>query len=210
MKLKLNIAFFVMIALILWNFCSGMQNGYEAFMTGFNEGYSNQVENSFFFMNLAPDNYMAQDRILNTKTGEYEAVTEISKSIMVRKPHATINTIVTMVAVFLGAPLMIAFWVCFIKVIFSANKSEKVIFTKKIEKRLMRCAVYLGISSLIYLADTFVGNMLSRDAFAFEGMHIETNYSDNIMLFIIATGFVMVSEIFRIARKLKEDQELTI
>lgn len=210
MKLKLNIAFVVMIVLIGWKFCSGLNTGYQAFMAGLNEGYSSDGKLSYYFMDLIPNNYLEQDSLYNTKTGEYEKIAYVTKNVMVSRAKeeddlTLPNTLG--VAVF---PLMIAFWVCFIKVIFSVNRNEKIIFTTKLEKRLTRCAIYLGIFSLVNMICEHIEAAVCQNNFEFEGMFIETDYSNYIMLFISAAGFVMVSEIFRIARKLKEEQELTI
>lgn len=105
---------------------------------------------------------------------------------------------------------MIVFWIYFINVIFMVNYDDKEIFTRKLEHKLMIAGISLAIYGICIIICSYIDLYIARDIFSFADYRIVANNTDSFIMLVIAVGIIMVSQIFGIARRLREEQELTI
>ena len=225
MKKKFNIYCGLLIAAIVFGIGVDMaQTGYMAFR-GAQAGWeqasrekngeckskiSQTIDiNDLNAVEMFPKNIMQLDKcdsIINKKTGEKMPVMMTQAIVFTkeRPPLANPNKFTSWFM--LG--LIIAFWVVFIKLVKGVNKGE--IFEKKTENYLswggwLCLAIYmLGWVERVW---TYYNNVQmfefeNYDTILYEG-------PDSAMLYA-AFGMLLVGQIFKIGRQMKEEQELTV
>lgn len=216
MKTKLNITFIIMLLLVAVNLGSDIQEASKDFWQGFNLGF-NSVEQegvvSLYGINMERDEYNMNDSIYNSKTNSFDRVTLKKEQfiIIANQDKKTENETLNLILSLITFVSIIYFWLVFIKVVLSVNRNSTVIFTQKLENRLKKCSISLAIFAICQITYRYSELSAAKDYFAHEGYRLTTNgVSSDIMLLVISTGIFMVAEIFTIARKMKEEQELTI
>lgn len=146
------------------------------------------------------------DSIVNLKTGEKMPMMTVMGIVM---PENGINRMGVLQGIsYLNIALVIVFFVAFIKLVISVNKGR--IFEKSTETQLAWggwsvFAMYLT-GWVVELYNYFV----NMQEFEFEAYDLTIIQMPDIALLYSAFGMLLFGQIFKIGRKMKEEQELTI
>ena len=146
------------------------------------------------------------DSIVNLKTGEKMPMMTVMGIVM---PENGINRMGVLQGIsYLNTALVIVFFVAFIKLVISVNKGR--IFEKSTEIQLAWggwsvFAMYLT-GWVVELYNYFV----NVQEFEFEAYDLTIIQMPDIALLYSAFGMLLFGQIFKIGRKMKEEQELTI
>jgi len=191
------------------------------FAKGFEEGWNSSKDGDTFdeasFLNIILKREISAgaDSIYNSKEGRYEKVEYREENLILAHKGEKVTGSGGMLLVEITLSLVIVisiiyFWICFIRVIFSANKNSMFVFTKLLEERIKKCGISLALYAICNIGLCYCSLMEAKEVFAHDGYTLEVSNTGNYMLLVIASGFFMVAELFTIARKMKEEQELTI
>ncbi len=147
------------------------------------------------------------DSIVNLKTGEKMPIL-IASGIVLPENGNSSRMIVMQGIGHLGFFLIIVFLVAFIKLVVTVNKGG--IFEKSMERQLAwgGWAVF-GMYVLGWIS-TLYNYILNMQEFEFEAYNIEILQKPDIALLYSAFGMLLMGQIFKIGRQMKEEQELTI
>jgi hypothetical protein len=146
------------------------------------------------------------DSIVNLKTGEKMPMMTLQGIVL---PENGSNRMVVMQGVgHLCFALIIVFLVAFIKLIISVNKGR--IFEKSMETQLAWGGWTVFAMYVLGWASTLYTYFLNVQEFEFEVYDLCIVQMPDIALLYSAFGMLMVGQIFKIGRKMKEEQELTI
>ena len=108
----------------------------------------------------------------------------------------------------LSFALIIVFLVAFIKLVISVNKGR--IFEKSMETQLAWGGwAVLGMYLLNWVG-TLYNYVLNVQEFEFEAYRLEILQMPDIALLYSGLGMLLMGQIFKIGRNMKEEQELTI
>ncbi|MCQ2258749.1 MAG: DUF2975 domain-containing protein [Bacteroidaceae bacterium] len=152
------------------------------------------------------------DSIVNTKTGEKSPIMILS---MVAFSEKGENSEVYMwedrifgFISYLQLALVVGFWVVFIKLVLLVNKGH--VFEEKIES-LLSWGGWIVFAIYVFLwVETLSLYLFNQRLFEFEQYSVEIlNYPESALLYT-AFGMLLMSQIFKIGRRMKEEQELTI
>lgn len=146
------------------------------------------------------------DSIVNMKTGEKMPLMTMVGILM---PEKSSNRMMVLQATgALGTIFIIIFLVAFIKLVIAVNKG--CIFEKRTETLLS----WGGWSVLgIYVLDwvnTLYNYLMNVHEFEFELYDLRIMQKPDVALLYAAFGMLLVGQIFKIGRQMKEEQELTI
>ena len=155
-------------------------------------------------------NYLMGDSteysILNLKTGE-EIPIMIASGIAM--PENGSNRMIVMQGIgHLSFALIIVFLVAFIKLVISVNKGR--IFEKSMETQLAWGGWAVLAMYVLGWISTLYTYFLNVQEFEFEAYTIEILQKPDIALLYSALGMLLMGQIFKIGRQMKEEQELTI
>lgn len=149
---------------------------------------------------------MTGDSIMNEKTGEKMPLQTVV-GIVWTKDAGNRMYILSGIGQ-IGWVFIIIFWVAFIKLIIAVNKGR--IFEKSMETQLAwgGWAVF-GMYVLGWVTQ-LTNHILNMQTFEFaEYDHVITQFPDTALLYS-AFGMLLMGQIFKIGRQMKEEQELTI
>lgn len=155
-------------------------------------------------------NYLMNDSaeysILNLKTGEKIPIMIASGIAM---PENGSNRMIVMQVIGqLSFVLIIVFLVAFIKLVISVNKGR--IFEKSMETQLAWGGWAVLAMYVLGWISTLYTYFLNVQEFEFEAYTIEILQKPDIALLYSALGMLLMGQIFKIGRQMKEEQELTI
>lgn len=201
----------------IYSFWAGMKSGGNAVIEA--KRHQDQPEkmehlkriNNVTGIEIFPKDIMMRtgDSIVNTKTGEKMPLVTLHGMVMPEesKYHATRQRITMGMGFFVFA-LTIAFWTIFIRLIISVNKGR--IFEKSMERRFAHCGwLVLGIYVSQWVA-VLTDYFYNRKEFEFEAYNQLILETPESALLYSAFGMLLIGQICKIGRLLKEEQELTI
>ena len=146
------------------------------------------------------------DSIVNEKTGEKMAFMPVVGVVWSKDAGNRMRIIQTIG--YFNWVFMIIFWIAFIKLIIAVNKGK--IFEKSMETQLAwgGWAVF-GMYALGW-ATTLTNHILNVQTFEFADYNqVIMQFPDTALLYS-AFGMLLMGQIFKIGRQMKEEQELTI
>lgn len=149
--------------------------------------------------------------IVNEKNGQVEKM-QIVQAIVnsTEEPlaqHAAFNIALPVLGV-LTAGVLIAILVIFVKIILAVNRS--LIFDQRMERRLAWCGALMIAEYAIEWLITYSNYLHCKSMFEFADYIITIiKYPDGPVL-LAGVGMLLIAQIFKIARQLEEEQELTI
>ncbi len=148
----------------------------------------------------------AGDSIVNLKTGEKMPMMTFMGVVL---PEKSSNRMGVLQGIgYLGFALIIIFFVAFIKLVIGVNKGR--IFEKSMETQLAWGGWTVFAMYVLGWANTLYTYFLNVQEFEFEVYDLCIVQMPDIALLYSAFGMLMVGQIFKIGRKMKEEQELTI
>ncbi len=150
-------------------------------------------------------------RIVNTKTGKEENVQLIQALVnapeLSRDDHRMFNIVMPALG-FLSLAVCVLFLVFLVDIILSVNRNR--IFDKRLEQRLAWCGWLLIIHYAESWAVTILNYMQNTALYEFEEYIVSIIEYPHTSLLLAGIGMLIIGQIFKIARQLKEEQELTI
>ena len=186
----------------LADFNEGRQKGWDAARG--NEGYVQEWQ----FVDIIPTGRMAADTLYNAVTGEVYHADMYKKNvaIMVPTPDSRMETL-SMVGAVGTACTMGVFWITFLLIIFSINKTN--VFDDTTIRRI--CIMgWCGI--VMYACQWMVSGIPSlslRRHISLEGFEIARYVPETTWLFI-GLGLLLFSLVMKMGREIKQEQDLTI
>lgn len=159
---------------------------------------------------MMPKEYLmemnALDSIVNLKTGEKMPMMTMQGIVL---PKDGGNRMLMMQGIgHLSLAFIFVFLVAFIKLVISVNKGR--IFEKSMETQLAWGGwAVLGMYLLGWVS-TLYNYLLNVQEFEFEAYRLEILQMPDIALLYSGLGMLLMGQIFKIGRNMKEEQELTI
>ena len=151
------------------------------------------------------------DSIYNKKSGKVEPMQIFSAQVhsSVVKTADSNEGFYAMLRGFSLGLIMMVFTLLFISIIISVNRGK--IFTRSLENRLSICGCLLIAEYLLRHIYAYYQAGKLADLYDFENYSL-SNFSDPMVTFfaIGGVGLLLIAQIFAIARKMKEEQDLTI
>lgn len=192
----------------LFAFSSGVVDGWKSSSEG---GVTPQGVNGAVQLLPKENMFIFHDSIMNTKTGEKNGVQILEAFVNTpsanRDDYGLVNTTMAASGI-IGLVLLVTFIVLFVKIILAVNRKE--IFDVRMERRLSWLGyilmTYYSLSWLVVI----VNLQHARQLFAFEHYHITVLDSPHVSYLLAGIGMLLIAQIFGTARRMKEDQELTI
>ncbi len=221
MKVKFNVLCIIIVLLSIWGMTSPMILTSTSNMYG--EG---KTEKDFFermkSLNLSGPTEMIQlwpkdadhwfaDSIYNKKSGKVEPMQIFNAQIhssAVKMSDSNEGLYAMLRGISLGI-IMIAFTIIFISIIISVNRGK--IFTRSLEKRLSLCGWLLILEYILKYLYNYYQHGVLAGLYDFDN-YVISDYQDPMITFfaISGVGMLLIAQIFAIARKMKEEQDLTI
>ena len=99
----------------------------------------------------------------------------------------------------------LAFWVVFIRLVLAVNRGED--FGESATRRLRLMGWYI---IAIYLGEWLLLAFDTTPAVAYAGYDVSLHSEIDSMLLVIGLGLLMVSQLFAVGQKMKEENDLTI
>lgn len=224
MKKKFNLYCGLLIAAIVFGIGLTMvQTGYQMYSGGkagwelAKNDHANGVQRdpmwAFKMVNeMAPVEMMRKnpleipDSIVNEKTGEKMPLMTVV-GVVWSKDAGNRMMIIQGIGYFSWA-FMIIFWIAFIKLIIAVNKGK--IFEKSMETQLAWGGWSVFGMYVLGWVTTLTNHFLNVQTFEFADYnHMITQFPDSALLYS-AFGMLLMGQIFKIGRQMKEEQELTI
>ena len=146
------------------------------------------------------------DSIVNEKTGEKMGFMPVV-AVVWSKDAGHRMQIIQAIGYFSWA-FMIIFWIAFIKLIIAVNKGK--IFEKSMETQLAWGGWSVFGMYVLGWVTQLTNHFLNVQTFEFADYnHMITQFPDTALLYS-AFGMLLMGQIFKIGRQMKEEQELTI
>ncbi|MBO7580457.1 MAG: DUF2975 domain-containing protein [Bacteroidaceae bacterium] len=146
------------------------------------------------------------DSIVNEKTGEKMAFMPVV-GVVWSKDVGNRMRIIQAIGYF-NWVFMIIFWIAFIKLIIAVNKGK--IFEKSMETQLAWGGWSVFGMYVLGWVTQLTNHFLNVQTFEFADYnHMITQFPDTALLYS-AFGMLLMGQIFKIGRQMKEEQELTI
>ena len=146
------------------------------------------------------------DSIVNEKTGEKMGFMPVV-AVVWSKDAGHRMQIIQAIGYFSWA-FMIIFWIAFIKLIIAVNKGK--IFEKSMETQLAWGGWAVLAMYMLKWVGTLYTYFLNVQEFEFEAYRLEIVQTPDIALLYSGLGMLLIGQIFKIGRQMKEEQELTI
>lgn len=151
-------------------------------------------------------NFSTGDSIVNLKTGEKMPIM-ITGGLVV--PENGSNRMGVMQAVsYVSFAFLIVFMVAFIKLVLSVNKGH--IFEQSMETQLAWGGWAVLAMYILQWIGALYNYVMNVYEFDFETYNIELVQMPNFALLYSAFGMLLMGQIFKIGRQMREEQELTI
>ncbi len=148
----------------------------------------------------------AGDSIVNLKTGEKMPMMTMQGIVL---PKNGGNRMFIMQGIgHLSFAFIIVFLVAFIKLVISVNKGR--IFEKSMETQLAWGGWAVLAMYMLKWVGTLYTYFLNVQEFEFEAYRLEIVQTPDIALLYSGLGMLLIGQIFKIGRQMKEEQELTI
>ncbi len=146
------------------------------------------------------------DSIVNEKTGEKMAFMPVVGVVWSKDAGNRMRIIQTIG--YFNWVFMIIFWIAFIKLIIAVNKGK--IFEKSMETQLAWGGWSVFGMYVLGWVTQLTNHFLNVQTFEFADYnHMITQFPDTALLYS-AFGMLLMGQIFKIGRQMKEEQELTI
>lgn len=146
------------------------------------------------------------DSIVNLKTGEKMPMMTVQALVL---PENGQNRMRVMQGISLiGGGLIIVFLVAFIKLVIAVNKGH--LFEKSMETQLAWGGWSVLAMYVLGWVSTLYNYFCNVELFDFEAYDITILQTPDLTLLYSAFGMLLVGQIFKIGRTMKEEQELTI
>ena len=146
------------------------------------------------------------DSIVNLKTGEKMPMMTVQALVL---PENGQNRMRVMQGISLiGGFLIIVFLVAFIKLVIAVNKGH--LFEKSMETQLAWGGWSVLTMYVLGWVSTLYNYFCNVELFDFEAYDITILQTPDLTLLYSAFGMLLVGQIFKIGRTMKEEQELTI
>lgn len=221
MKVKFNILCILIVLLSIWGMTSPMIMHSTSDLYG-----KGKTEKDFFermkSLNLSGPTEMIQlwpkdadhwfsDSIYNKKSGKVEPMqifnAEVHSSAV--KMSDSNEGFYGMLRGFSLGLIMMVFTVLFISIIISVNRGK--IFTRSLENRLSICGWLLILEYILKYIYNYYQQGVLAELYDFDN-YVISDYQDPMITFyaIAGVGMLLIAQIFAIARKMKEEQDLTI
>ncbi len=219
MKVKFNILCIIIVLLSIWGMTSPMiltSNMYgegKTQMDLFERMQTLKLSGPTEIIKLWPKNtdHWFADSIYNKKSGKTEPMQIFEAQVhssVVKASDSPEGFYAMLRGISLGI-IMMTFTCVFISIIISVNRGK--IFTKSLENRLSFCGCLLILEYILkYLYGYYQQGVLA-ELYDFDN-YVISDYSDPMVTFfaISGVGLLLIAQIFAIARKMKEEQDLTI
>ena len=226
MKRKLNIYCIMFIMAVAVGITINLVTGYQELLTSFAEGKKSaddewdkqgaykydDVYVTFRPKSFSVGNYIGHDSIDNAKTNEREAVSYRSITVQVpsekaRPATAYSNTLLAIGSILYGIGIL-GFWIIFIITIRSVKRGE--VFLLNVASHLMMAAIFLLVAYAAQWVFIWAAYERAIELVAIADYEIVPNYEYDNSLLYIAFGLMLLSQIIKQGKELKDDQELTI
>ena len=148
----------------------------------------------------------AGDSIVNLKTGEKMPMMTSMGFVLPEKGDNRMKVVSGFS--YLGLALIIIFLVAFIKLVIAVNKGH--LFEKSMETQLAWGGWSVLAMYVLGWVSTLYNYFCNVELFDFEAYDITILQRPDLTLLYSAFGMLLIGEIFKIGRKMKEEQELTI
>ncbi len=216
MKKRFNLLCVIMLIALVFITAVPMLGAFgSGFLQGFNasEMKETKIEGVVTNVGLLPKGSPMKftHEIKNEKTGQMEKVqinvATINAPKENRRDHTLFNFAMPVLGI-LSCIVVITIFTIFVKIILSVNRNE--IFDARMEKRLGCCGALL---ILHYVNTGFIslGNYLHNvSLYQFTDYIVSFPAYPSGTVLLAGIGMLLIGQIFRIARQLKEEQELTI
>ena len=146
------------------------------------------------------------DSIVNEKTGEKMAFMPIVGAVWSKDAGNRMQKIQTIG--YFNWVFIIIFWIAFIKLIIAVNKGK--IFEKSMETQLAWGGWSVFGMYVLGWVTELTNHILNMQTFEFADYnHMIIQFPDTALLYS-AFGMLLMGQIFKIGRQMKEEQELTI
>ena len=224
MKKKFNLYCGLLIAAIVFGIGLTMvQTGYQMYSGGkygwelAKKEHENGVKRDPFWgmkmiNEMAPVQMMRKnpleitDSIVNEKTGEKMAFMPIVGAVCSKDAGNRMQIIQTIG--YFNWVFIIIFWIAFIKLIIAVNKGK--IFEKSMETQLAWGGWSVFGMYVLGWVTELTNHILNMQTFEFADYnHMIIQFPDTALLYS-AFGMLLMGQIFKIGRQMKEEQELTI
>lgn len=216
MKKKFN--FYCVLMLVALLFASMVPHIFT-FSTGFLRGWSSsdakelQLSGVSRAVQLLPKKNMLifNDSIMNTKTGEMNGVQILQA--FVNSPSANRSDYALQDAAMgvcgvAATVLLVIFLVLFVKIILAVNRKE--IFDVRMERRLS----WIGCILLTHYALGWIlllaNYQITKEVFDFADYNIIISEGPHMSYLLAGIGMLLIAQIFCMARRMKEEQDLTV
>lgn len=219
MNKKFNLYCVLMLVAVVFSLSVPMAT---TFSKGFTQGWTDTDKNSIGYhpitgvmnpVELLPRHTptVFHDSIYNKKTQEMEGIQIFSGLIhtpkVSRSDYKLYSTVVTASGILTGI-LGILFLIVLIKIVLAVNKGK--IFDAKMEKRMAQGGWLMIASYGLSWFITYMQYVHNTSIYDFENYIVCILRYPNAAFIVGGIGLLLIGQIFKIARKMKEDQELTI
>ncbi len=203
------------------DFVTGLNDMRNGFVEGWNDGRADwgkvapykyeDVPVTFRTKSFSADNAISKDSLYNNKTQENEAIRYDRITVQVPKDKAQSST-TTDVLIGIGSILVavgcIGFWVVFFLAIRSVKRGD--VFLTSVASYLNKAAMFL---LLVYVGEwvfTWAHYEYVREMVDIANYEIVPNFEYSNSDLYIAFGLLLLAQIIKHGKELKEEQELTI
>ena len=215
-KRKFNLYCILLLAAVVLSLFTAAQK----FATGFSQGWSDatiHMQRSAGTANYeayeltlqAKDPRQCELALTNTATGKTDSLRVTQAMAWVStSQHPTESLLLTVgkMAVIALIPLcFIAFWVVFIRLVWAVNRGND--FGTSNTRRL-RLMGWLLIG--LYASEWIFQLMTLPPAISYEGYQVSSPMYTDPMLLVSGIGLLVVSQLFAVGQRMKEENELTI
>ena len=146
------------------------------------------------------------DSIVNKKTGEKMPIMTAAGIVFPKEPCNRMR--VMQGFSYIGLVFVIIFWIAFIRLVVSVNKGS--IFEQSTERQLAWGGWGVFGIYVIGWVQVLINYFQNVEMFEFEGYTLFIGNTPDHALLYSAFGMLLIGQIFKIGRQMKEEQELTI
>lgn len=223
MKKKLNLYCLLFIMAVGLGFALDFVAGIDYFMLGFTEGQKDAdamygraeaYKYNDVYVTFRPKSFYqgdTTDSIYNEITNEMEAVNYNKLTVQVPKEKSQISTLCNVLkggGSMLYSVGILGFWVIFLLTIRSVKRGE--VFLLSVANYLAKAAVFLIVAYVGQWLITWGDYEHAKALVSVANHEVVPNFSyDNSYLYV-AFGLLVISQIIKQGKELKDEQELTI
>ena len=215
-KRKFNLYCILLLAAVVFSLFTAAQK----FVAGFSQGWNDatiEVQRSAGAANYeayeltlqANDPRRCELALTNTATGKTDSLRVSQAMVWVatsQRPTESLPVIVGKMVLIALVPLcFIAFWVVFIRLVWAVNRGED--FGTSTTRRL-RLMGWLLIG--LYASEWIFHLITLPPAISYEGYRVSSPADTDPMLLVSGIGLLVVGQLFAVAQRMKEENELTI